>query len=231
MLAREGFTGTPAVTIEGDEAGAWWVDLGVRWRIGEQYFKAYPVCRWAQPAVEAALELQREHGFAAGDIETIAIESFREAVALGSQCPRPRTTEEAQYSITFPVAAALVFGRLGADEVDACGIEDARVQRLLSQIALAENDEFARRFPAERWARVRIALADGRTLVSEPARARGNPENPIADVELRAKYRALAEPVLGEARARRIAEAVDALATESGALARLLDDLLHPPGG
>src|SRR5436305_436110 len=61
LLARDGFTGAPALTVERDDAGPFWSDLGTRWRIGEQYFKAYPVCRWAQPAIEAALDLQRAH--------------------------------------------------------------------------------------------------------------------------------------------------------------------------
>src|SRR5438309_2211834 len=146
LLARDGFTGAPALTIERDDARAFWSDLGKRWRIREQYFKAYPVCRWAQPAIEAALDLQRAHRFAADDIATIEIDSFPEAVALGSQCANPRTTEEAQYSIAFAVAAALVFGRVGADEVDERGLSEMRVQRLLRNVALAEDAEFSRRF-------------------------------------------------------------------------------------
>ena len=46
LLARAGFTGAPAVTVERDDATPCWDDLGSRWRIREQYFKAYPVCRW-----------------------------------------------------------------------------------------------------------------------------------------------------------------------------------------
>jgi len=230
LLARDGFTGAPALTIERDDAVALWRDLGERWRIREQYFKAYPVCRWAQPAIEAALALQRADGFPADDVATIAVESFREAVALGSSCARPRTTEEAQYSITFPVAAALVFGHLGADEVGSTGLGDTRVEDLAAKVTLAEDEAFSRRFPAERWARVRITLVDGRSFASEPARARGNPENPLSDDELRAKYRELASPVLGAGRAARIERAVDALATEGDALPSLLADLLSPPG-
>ena len=230
LLAREGFTGAPALTVERDGASAFWIDLGARWRIREQYFKAYPVCRWAQPAIEAALDLQRAHGFAADTIATIAIASFHEAVALGSQCSTPCTTEEAQYSIAFPVAAALVFGRVGAGEVDARGLSEARVQRLLPCVMLFEDAEFSRRFPAERWARVRVTLADGRSFVSEPARARGNPENPLSEDELRAKYRELATPVLGAERAARIEQAVGALATEDDALPALLALLLNSTG-
>jgi 2-methylcitrate dehydratase PrpD len=186
------------------------------------------VYRWTQPAIEAALDLKRTHRFAADDVSVIVIESFRDAIALGSQCASPRTTEEAQYSITFPVAAALVFGKLGAAEVDVRGLSDARVQRLLSKVSLIEDAGFSRRFPAERWARVRVALADGRSFTSAPAQARGNPENPLSDEELHAKYRDLAIPVLGAERATRIEQAIGALLTDRNALVSLLADLLSP---
>jgi 2-methylcitrate dehydratase PrpD len=96
-------------------------------------------------------------------------------------------------------------------------------------MTVREDAEFSCRFPAERWARVRITLADGRTLASEPARARGNPENPLADDDLRRKYLAYAEPVLGVARAARIEQAVNALPEDSAALRTLLDELLRRP--
>src|SRR4030095_16977718 len=142
-LAGDGFTGAPALTIERGDAAPFFGDLGTRWRICEQYFKAYPVCRWAQPAIEAALGLKQAHGFVAEDIGEIVIESFREAVALGSQCAMPRNTEEAQYSLAFPVAAALVFGNVGADEVDTMGLEDRRVARLVAATTAVEDAEFS----------------------------------------------------------------------------------------
>src|SRR5437868_11030996 len=62
LLARDGFTGAPALTVEDNNVGPLWRDLGARWRIREQYFKAYPVCRWAQPAIEAARSEERRVG-------------------------------------------------------------------------------------------------------------------------------------------------------------------------
>jgi len=227
LLAREGFTGAPAVTVERDDARRFWRDLGTRWRILEQYFKPYPVCRWAQPAIEAALELQRAHSFSAEQIASIAIESFGEAVALGSQCAMPRTTEEAQYSLPFPVAAALVFGRVGVDEVAGAALGDPRVALLVGVTRATEDAEFSGRFPNQRWARVRITLSDGRTHVSQPSQARGGPENPLSDQELREKYRSLAVPVLGATRAARIEHAVDALAIDRSAVEPLREDLLQ----
>jgi len=228
LLAREGFTGAPALTVEGEAAGAHWHDLHARWRIREQYFKPYPVCRWAQPAVEAALSLQRTHAFDADDVIGIAIQSFREAIDLGSQCVHPATTDEAQYSLPQPVAAALVFGRLGAAEVTPPRLGDPRVARLIDATTLDDAQEFSRKFPAERWARVRVTLRDGTALTSEPTRDRGNPDNPLSDAELRNKYRSLAEPVLGRDRATTIETAVDVLTTDPSALRMLIEALLAP---
>ncbi len=115
-----------------------------------------------------------------------------------------------------------------SDEVNASALAEPRVRRMLDVTLLAEDAEFSRRFPAERWARVRIALRDGRTLASEPARARGNPENPLADDELRAKYRELAVPALGADRATRIEGAVATLASTPASLATLINELLRP---
>jgi 2-methylcitrate dehydratase PrpD len=225
LLAREGFTGAPAVTVE--QQPSLWQDLGTRWRIREQYFKAYPVCRWAQPAIEAALALKREHGFAADEIASIAIESFGEAVDLGSQCLAPSASDEAQYSLPYPVAAALVHGNVGARELDAAG-RDAPVDRLLSVMKLVEVDEFSQRFPAERWARVRIGLRDGRTLLSTPAQARGGPEIPLTDDEIAAKFHTLTDPVLDTHRAARIESLVHALAEDERACVALREELLQP---
>jgi 2-methylcitrate dehydratase PrpD len=215
LLAQSGFTGAPALTAQGPV----WKDLGSRWLILEQYFKPHPVCRWAQPAIEAVLSLKTEHD----EVAAIHVESFKEAVDLGSNCPAPRTSDEAQYSITYPVAASLVFGKV---ELEPTALEDWRVARLMKVTTLEAKSEFSARFPAERWARVRLELRDGRTLVSEPARAPGNPENPLSDVQMREKYRSLAEPVLGAKRSARIERLVDDLATQRGALGALLDELL-----
>jgi len=222
LLARAGFSGAPALTIERDDVAHFWNDFGIRWRIREQYFKVYPVCRWAQPAMEAALALQRAENFSADDVEEVAIESFHEAVVLGTGCAIPTTTDQAQYSLPFPVAAALVFGQVGAEEIEMPKLADPRVRRLLSTMALREDAEFSRRFPAERWARVRVRLKDRRILASEPAIARGNPENPLSDDEVRAKYRELAGPVLGAERTASIERMVDALAGDRPVLADLV---------
>jgi len=75
---------------------------------------------------------------------------------------------------------------------------------------------------------VRIGLHDGRTFVSQPARARGNPENPLSDDEIAGKFHALADPVLGAARASRIETLIAALPSDDAAFAPLREELAQP---
>ncbi|HET6522829.1 MAG TPA: hypothetical protein VFG47_23845, partial [Geminicoccaceae bacterium] len=173
---------------------------------------------------EAALALQRAHGLAAAAIERIEVHTFREAVRLAARLPA--TTEEAQYSLPFPVAAALVRGGIGPAEVGAAGLADLEVRRLSAATELIEDTAYSRRFPAERWARVGFVLRDGRRLASPPATARGDPGSPLDDGELVAKYRHLTVPVLGMRRSARLESAVAGLADGSADLAPFSDDLL-----
>lgn len=196
LLAAEGFTGAPAVTVTAEAVAETWGDLGRRWRIEEQYIKAYPVCRWAQPAVEAVLSLKQAHDFAARDIVGVTVHSFTEAVRLATR--RPATTDAAQYSLPFPVAAALLRGRLGLAEIDGPGLSDPEVLVLSEAMELVEEQDYCARFPAERWAHAVVDLADGRRLVSAPCPARGDPEAPFSDAEVETKFRELASPLLGD---------------------------------
>ncbi|MCC7446343.1 MAG: MmgE/PrpD family protein [Anaerolineae bacterium] len=227
FLAADGFTGAPALTLTDERTAAIWSDVGQRWRIREQYFKAYPVCRWAQPAVEAALGLQRAHGINAAQIAHVEVNTFHEGVRLSTRCPE--STDEAQYSLPFPVAVSLVRGQLGATEVTGDSLRDPAVLRLSTGTVLVEDDGYNTKFPAERWAHVSFVLNDGTRLTSDPAIARGNPENPLSDAELDAKYHTLTEPVLGTARAGQIRGCVADLASDHYQLDPLLELLLIPP--
>lgn len=227
-LAREGFTGAPAATVEEEAHRDLWSDLGTRWRIREQYFKAYPVCRWAQPAIEAAAQLKREHAVAAGEIASIVVRTFTEASRL--HVAAPGSTDEAQYSLPFPLAAYLVRGRLGPDEIDGAILADEAVLRLSRAVELVDDPRWSALFPTERWAEVDFVLRDGRRLRSQPAVARGSAENPLSDAELRGKFNVLMEAGGVGGRAARIENFVGDIET-APSLAPLLRLVTAPPEG
>ena len=224
-LAADGFTGAPALLIEGEAEAAVWRDLGNRWEISQQYFKPHPVCRWAQPAMEAVTDLIAGHRFAPGDIATIEIRTFAEAVRLGTRAPR--TTEQAQYAIGFPVAAVAVRGQLGAAELSDDGLKDHDIATMLERICLVEDKAFSERFPQERIAVVEITLNNGTKLISPPTGPRGDPESALSDDELVSKFGSLAGGLPAERRAT-IEHSVAALDTDRGALTALMNAILAP---
>ena len=87
-LAADGFTGAPALLIEGDAEAPFWRDLGSTWEITRHYLKPYPVCRWAQPAMDAAADVIGQHRIDRNSIAGIEIRTFAAAVRLGAKAPR-----------------------------------------------------------------------------------------------------------------------------------------------
>ena len=223
MLARAGFTGAPALTVKAPDVAAIWSDLGDRWRIDEQFFKPWAVCRWAQPAVAAALALQREHGLSADAINRIEVVTFHQATRLASR--RPLTTEEAQYSLPFPVAAALVHGgTLGLSELAGDGLRNPAVLRLADRIVLVDDPTLSARFPAERVARVRIETGGGVAHESPETIAPWDAAAPPTDDELIEKFRWLAGECLPPDRAAALLDTIWTIADapDASAIATLL---------
>ena len=208
-LAQDGFTGAPAISLTGADATQYYDDLGADWYILGLYFKMYPVCRWAQPPVEAALQLKKQHAFQVSDIQAIKVYTFHEAYRLSTK--NPQSTEAAQYSLPFSVAAALLRGTIGPNEVGNNGLNDPDISKLANLVEPYEDDEFNAKFPAERWARVEIVLNNGTVLKSDPSVGLGNAENPLSNTTLHEKYHTLASEILSKELATKIENTVWAL--------------------
>jgi 2-methylcitrate dehydratase PrpD len=187
MLAQRGYTAlTPSFAEEVE------LRLGQRWDVLDVYVKPYACCRWTQPAIEAAIALVHTgSGLDPGRIRTVVIRTF--AAAAGLSRRRPTTTEEMQYSLTWPVAVALVEGRFGVAEAlyelasDAVvAVESATTVEVLPELTAA--------FPARRFAEVVLELADGSVLRSGRMEAPGEPGSPDWRSVIEGKARSFLAP-------------------------------------
>jgi 2-methylcitrate dehydratase PrpD len=216
-LAWRGFAASPAA-LPG--TGDSWDSLGDEWLLLDQYVKPHPVCFWAQPAITAALQLRERHGVDPARIESVRIDTFHEASRLYAGVPED--TQTAQYALAFPVAAALVHGRLGPEEITPPGLADPAVATMTRRVEVHAHAHFSRRFPAQRLAAVSVRLDDGTEYVSEPTEPRGTPDNPMDGAAIRDKFIAYAAPMLGSARARALLQCVDDLDGGERSLADLI---------
>lgn len=198
LQAERGFTGAPAITVEGVDVTHIWEDLGQDWTILRNYIKPYPICRWAHGALEGVRTLMVQHGLRASEVETLEVATFAESAALYPGLPT--TTSEAQYSLGFAMATLLVQGRIGPEHITGAGLQNADVAELHARIAVREEPRHSARFPAGRWSDVTARLRDGRVISSGDVNARGGPEAPLSEADIRAKLGAMTDHVLSKER-------------------------------
>lgn len=226
-LVRAGFHGNR--TIFDGEDGFWAMagsdrfepaDLLDRW--GERYFtlevglKPYGVCRWIHTTVDCFRALIARHRFGLSDVERIHVETVTEFVR-DFNGPWPESIIEAAFHIPYALALEL------HDKSSARGLRDEdltdedlpKTAALVSVATLAGADE---KFYAQRLlpARVTVTLTNGETLTAEaeiPAGAPGGPS--FAGPEAEAKFLSLTSPIVGDAKAMRLKEALLNLETGS----------------
>ena len=202
LMGQKGFTGIQPLFDDTPES-SWINDLGRTYEILNLYFKPYAACRWAQPAIEGALKIVRGNDLAAEQIAKINVRTFSEAAAL-DQSP-PKTTEDAQYNISFPLAVALLDGEVGPGQVSPPRLFDREVYALMDKVDVVAEGRFQKQFPAKALAEVHIETEDGQTFSSGTVSARWEPSSGLpSDSELVEKFYWLAEPIVGIEKAKEI---------------------------
>lgn len=170
------------------------LSLGDTHEIMRLYFKPYTCCRWAHQPIKACLDLMQEHAFRAADINAIVVHTFSSAAKLSKAIPQ--TTDEAQYNIAYPIAAALVHGDLGYLQVREEALADEAVLTMMKRLQFVVDPELDRLFPEQRLARVEITLASGKQLHSRPYAAPGEASDQVDRQWITDKFRRITRPVL-----------------------------------
>ena len=199
IMARDGFTGIRPLFDDAPEPSLV-LNLGQQWEILNLYFKPYAACRWGQPAVAGALNIVRDHHLTPDQIRHIRVRTFDAATRLPNG--HPRNTEEAQYSLAFPVAAALLDGEVGPGQVLPPRLHDPDLLSLLDRVSTEVAPEFEAEFPAKAPAEVVVETTAGGIYRSGRIEALWEPPDTLpADNELEAKFLWLTGPIIGRLRA------------------------------
>ena len=214
LAAREGVTGSLDV-IEG-EAGFgramgdnpdWnklFDSLGKDFHICRMTFKNHSCCGHTFAAIDGALALQARMGVAANDIERVHVGTYKAALEVAGY-EQPRTPAEARFSLKYVVATALTHGSVRLAAFEAARMEDRVTRSVMEKISVSVDQELDAAFPHQRAARVSITARGRSEEHLQPTRI-GDPDAPLSDAQLDAKYLELAVPAVGEERARRLLE-------------------------
>jgi 2-methylcitrate dehydratase PrpD len=174
--------------------------LGERFNITAMTFKNHGCCGHCFAAIDAALALQAQHGIVPEQIERITVGGYRATLDVTGR-KTAATPFEGRFSTPYTVATALVHGSVRLAAFEPQRLADPRVQALMQRIEVVLDPRCDADFPGRRSAVVEMALADGRVLLHYQPTRKGDPDAPLSDSELSAKFRELAGPAIGREKA------------------------------
>jgi len=248
LLAQKGLTG-PARFIEGDwgmlnlyvdrdqveqrknAALSLTRDLGKCFLGDELSIKPYPCCKATHTAIHNVLALRKGHQLRSEDVEQVTVSVSNGAYQTVGRPFEIRTEAQvdAQFSIPYTVATALLTGKVGPGDFREETIRESRRMELAKRVQVVVDPSF--REPSttavNQASRVEIKASSG-NYVASSGTAKGHPENPLSGDELFSKFHECYRFGLPElASTERVREIFDTLMNlekieDAGQIARLL---------
>ena len=176
--------------------------------------KPYACCRYIQGPIDATLALRAAHGIIPPAVARIEVGVLASAFPIvcepDSIKRRPASVVDAQFSLPFGVAVALVRGAASPAEFTPDVLADPSVRALTDRVVGTRDPALDAVYPSAWPSWVRITLHDGRQLAARVDHPRGDPQNFPTPGELDAKFRRLAARALSPAEVERLATAIDA---------------------
>ena len=167
----------------------------------------------SQSAIEALLTLRSQDDLHADEVERIELDTFQVAFDIiggGEEGDkhRVRTKEDADHSLPYLLAVAMLDGQVLPEQYDPERIIAPDVQELLGRVEVHVDPGFSARFPDEHSACVRLHLRDGRMLGRVQHDYEGFHTRPMDWDAVVAKFDRLAASHVGPDVARGIQDAV-----------------------
>ena len=132
----------------------------------------------------------------ADEIVSIDIATYGPAVSVTDRSD-PQTSQECKFSMQYVVAHAAYFGSVRIDAFESTRMQDPAIRALLACINVTIDQQIDAQFPARRAARISVTTRSGGVFTHDQHTRKGDPDLPLTDAELDAKFTELTSPVLG----------------------------------
>lgn len=178
--------------------------LGSEWTVTQTTAKAHACCGHNFAALDAIRLLMSQHDLQADQITRIKVHSYRAALEICGNSD-PVSAAEARFSLPWCSAIMALQGAVTPAAFTTEALQNTTTRTLADKVELILDAKAEARFPHARSATVELHLSDGRIVQHHRPTRKGDPDDPMTDADLTAKFHALADPVLGEASAHRLA--------------------------
>jgi len=234
-LAAGGYRG-PAKIIEAADGGLFKATsddfdfarvtegLGEIFDCEEIGIKPHAACASLHSSVDAVLGLKSENRLSVQDIQTVHVYNS-ELVNLQCGFPyEPMGALQAQMSMQYCVARALMDGMLYLDQFSKEKLSEPAALDLAGRVIFVLDEEINRIYPREFPSVVEIIMKDGRKFKTRVDMPKGSPANPVTWEDVRQKFAMLSLPVIGENKVAALTEMIMRIDTvnDVGRIAALL---------
>lgn len=225
LLAREGFTG-PATILEGkfgffhayspkSEPEKLLEDWASPYHVMRTSIKPHSCCRYKQGPIDAVLKIMGENRLSPDDVESAVVGVLKTGHALvvvpQDLKYRPESVVDAQFSMPFGAAVAILYGKATLDEYTPENIASPQVREMMQRVRCVEDPSIEGEFPRKWQATATLRTKDGKSFSARIEYPKGDPENPLSWDELIRKFEGLASPVFDSEHLDRIVERTRAL--------------------
>ena len=229
LLAKGGFTG-PTTIVEGrfgflhaysdnPDLSKFLDGLGDSFEIMKVSIKPHACCRYKQGPIDGILKIMKENRLQAPEIEKVTLGILKAGFPIIVEPQElkynPQTVSEAQFSMPFGAALALLYGKVGLNEYTEASFRSPDVKAMMGRVSCVFDTELEKVYPRQWPASVEIVTKDGRKFSTRIDYPKGDPENPLSWEELLRKFDELSSPVFSEERRKEIVSRVRSLETET----------------
>lgn len=170
--------------------------LGDIYNIETITFKNHGCCGHTFAAIDGLLTVMKSENIRASDITSIDIATYGPAVKITNRVD-PKTSQECKFSMQYVVAHAAHYGSVRIDAFEKQRMRDPKIRKMLQQINMTIDSKIDAEFPARRAAHISVRTKMGQTINHYQPTRKGDPDLPLSDSELEAKFTELTTPVLG----------------------------------
>jgi 2-methylcitrate dehydratase PrpD len=185
-------------------------DLGSVWRAEDACFKPYSCCGSNHSSIDAALAILAENGLRPADVARVVIGVSRVVETQTGFVYRPTTVLNAQMSLRYDVAVAMLDGQAYLEQFTPARIAEREVCDLASRVDVEVDAEMDAVYPELYAGKVTVETRDGRRITRRVDYSRGMPENPMDESEVRRKFLSLAGAAAGPQQAASLLVEVEA---------------------
>jgi 2-methylcitrate dehydratase PrpD len=172
--------------------------------------KPYPCGGLTHQVIDAVLEFRAKHGLTAEMIESVDVDVVKhtfERIVFRV----PQTGIQGKFCMPYLVARAIIDGKVGLDIFTDAAVRDQNVLKLAEKVQMNLDNNLKKTDAAGRPCRVTIRLKNGQTLSREAQHAKGGPEFPMTEAELRGKFNECARQAIDEKSAARALDYIEGL--------------------